>query len=713
VYVIRRIAAEERGAVVAWVVLWVPLLIVIATFVIDVGNWWTHRRHLQNQVDAGALAAGAAYSLPACQTDSALQDDISDEAMSYSGTTRRIAAGNSPTTRNPQVSNSANVFVTINSTSYWDGPSAGVAPDYSDGGGPCYTHTNDIKGFWTDVKATERNLPWLIPFAGSIVPRIQARARVAVKKAIIFTNALPLAVPDVNPTGVWGQFVDECAGSNLGAKFPLTRPDPNQQDLWGGSTLAPVTLPAPSGTCGANGKVGIRIIMSGGQNQNCGQALVECYDSGSANGLFMTRVWDPPAGAAADPGAWTAGNPTTTFLPYIKDVELDYPATPACSGYFTYVNCTATVAVTMEKGIGPNSFNVGTFNVLEVAYPGGTANLTDPDGDSTYTANVPFTTAGPYPITVDYHWQLRQNGVTWRGIACASGGSNNCEVPSNGTNSFGVVHRGFRASGARSGPISQLEVRRSNTTLLENAQSGFTDTLSVALRVSGTLVPHYRQTCPTNTPNCDPLVNLRVTDGSQTQALDCDDTIPNLRDEIAQGCHRLYKINDGSDPNWNPCPQPTSFNRAEPWGCVATQTGATIGQFADGMNTRLGNQSSCVNDNNWRFIDQPDNDLNPLKNQNDPRAIKLYLVPFGAFSGSGNQNYPVTNVGLFYVTGYGGQGSNQDPCRLNPYHGDPASPGDMLGHFFKRVGINDDELIPIDEACIANSITPCVAVLVD
>ena len=119
---ISRLRHEERGAVVAWVVLWIPLLIVIATFVIDVGNWWTHKRHLQNQVDAGALAAGAGYLLPDCQTSSALQDKMADEALSYSGTTRRIAAGNSPTTRNPQLSNSANVFVTINSPTYWDGP---------------------------------------------------------------------------------------------------------------------------------------------------------------------------------------------------------------------------------------------------------------------------------------------------------------------------------------------------------------------------------------------------------------------------------------------------------------------------------------------------------------------------------------------------------------------------------------------------------------
>jgi hypothetical protein len=700
---IRRLAAEERGAVVAWVVLWVPLLIVVATFVIDVGNWWTHRRHLQNQVDAGALAAGASYVLPTCQSNSTVQDTISDEAMSYSGTTRRISPGNSPTTRNSQLSNSSNVFVTINSTSYWDGPSSGPAPDYSDGGGPCFTHTTDIKGLWTDVKATERNLPWLIPFAGSLVPRIQARARVAVKKADIFGGNLPLAIPDVNPTRVRAQLVDECTGNVLGT-IDRTRTDPAQQDLWTGTSPSAVTFPGPSGSCtgpnARNGRVSVRAILAGGTNINCGQSLVECYD-----GLFNTRVYSTPAAPQNDPGAWAApSDPVTTFLPYVTTVDLD--SNPLCFGYFTSTNCSATVTVTVVRGANANSFSVGEFDRMRVAYPGGTVDLTD-GGGGVFSGSVPLSTGGPYPLSLTYHWQLRQAGPTWRGLTCKGSGSNPCEV----TGDFGTIHRAFRAGPTVSGPVNQIELHASSSpfALLENVSPGYTDNVSVMMRLSGTLLPQ-------SNPN-DPVVDLRVVgSGPSTQALDCDPNFNNLRDDFAYGCTPKFKLNDGTSAAWNPCPTNWSgsagYTVAQPWQCVHTQSGVTMGQFVDGMNIRLGNTSGCTHDNNWQYVGSSD-PRNPQTNNTDPRAVNLFLVPYGAFSVSSIQDYPVVNVGLFYVTGYTGQGSNQDPCRPPFGNDDTTNSGDIVGHFFKRVGINDPDLVPTDEACAPNSVTPCVAVLVD
>ena len=38
------------------VVLWMPVLADLLTFVVDVGNWFVHKRHLQMQADAGAFA---------------------------------------------------------------------------------------------------------------------------------------------------------------------------------------------------------------------------------------------------------------------------------------------------------------------------------------------------------------------------------------------------------------------------------------------------------------------------------------------------------------------------------------------------------------------------------------------------------------------------------------------------------------------------------
>ena len=51
----------ERGAALVIVVVWLPVLLLVLMFVVDVGNWFVHKRHLQMQADAAALAGGAHF----------------------------------------------------------------------------------------------------------------------------------------------------------------------------------------------------------------------------------------------------------------------------------------------------------------------------------------------------------------------------------------------------------------------------------------------------------------------------------------------------------------------------------------------------------------------------------------------------------------------------------------------------------------------------
>ena len=50
--------------IVATWLLGVPVLIVVLILVVDVGNWFVHKRHLQMQADAGALAGGGVFTFP-------------------------------------------------------------------------------------------------------------------------------------------------------------------------------------------------------------------------------------------------------------------------------------------------------------------------------------------------------------------------------------------------------------------------------------------------------------------------------------------------------------------------------------------------------------------------------------------------------------------------------------------------------------------------
>src|SRR5215210_471026 len=98
----------ERGAVIVMVALWLPVLLIVMTFVVDVSNWFVHKRHLQMQADAGALAAAQEYRFP-CSDSPILQ-----KAAEYSGDTYNAQIGGTPPSR---------VHRLINSKTFYNQPS--------------------------------------------------------------------------------------------------------------------------------------------------------------------------------------------------------------------------------------------------------------------------------------------------------------------------------------------------------------------------------------------------------------------------------------------------------------------------------------------------------------------------------------------------------------------------------------------------------------
>src|SRR2546426_1046069 len=55
---------EERGGILIIVAVGLFALIFLAALVIDVGNWKEHKRHLQLQADAAALAGAGSLAVP-------------------------------------------------------------------------------------------------------------------------------------------------------------------------------------------------------------------------------------------------------------------------------------------------------------------------------------------------------------------------------------------------------------------------------------------------------------------------------------------------------------------------------------------------------------------------------------------------------------------------------------------------------------------------
>src|SRR5579862_9823116 len=83
--------ADEGGAALAMVVIWLPVLLLFMVFVIDVGNWFVHQRHLQLQADAAAFAGGDNFQ--ACFGGGAGDSAIFGAASTYAGTNGTFGGG--------------------------------------------------------------------------------------------------------------------------------------------------------------------------------------------------------------------------------------------------------------------------------------------------------------------------------------------------------------------------------------------------------------------------------------------------------------------------------------------------------------------------------------------------------------------------------------------------------------------------------------------
>ena len=52
-----RARSDERGQVIVLAAVMIPVFLLLTALVVDVGNWYTHKRQLQNRADAAAFAA--------------------------------------------------------------------------------------------------------------------------------------------------------------------------------------------------------------------------------------------------------------------------------------------------------------------------------------------------------------------------------------------------------------------------------------------------------------------------------------------------------------------------------------------------------------------------------------------------------------------------------------------------------------------------------
>jgi hypothetical protein len=641
---IRRGHAGEQGAVLVMVALWLPLLLVFMTFVVDVGNWFVHKRHLQIQADSAALAAAQDFKFPC------VDKPITDKAAEYSGGAYNAQIGGTPASR---------VHLVLNAKTFYNQPTSPAADD-TVVGLPCAAGA-------IDVKLTETDLPWYFkPVAGllsgsPLVPFINAQARISIKQIDTTAGALPVGVPDVNPKSARVWFVDEDLAASdpkkVLATAPLTKFGTSGGLAVWDNAATPVPVKFDTGTV----NVGVVVALGGLGSTACGQVLVTCYDAAAP----VTPSGIPTTGVVHVRGYSKAGSGAQPNDPILRDVTL-VPGTCA-DPYFSSAtsDCTYGVSAVVDFGTGNPLTTVGA----KVTVGGAKVALTySPTSGRWNSPTTLALAAGSGPVAITMDWE--ETTGTWNGNGCKTGNGNKC------TKSFGTVHRAFSVTEPRSGPIKVAQVSENGTPTnsverCSSVQTSCTHNMVVRLGVSGSL--------GNASSVSDPIVALRVVGGSQNQSLDCDPALPKLKDELAGGCAPTYGRNSGTA-----CPGSagTLWATAQPWPCVAVQTGAATNQVPAGMNQRiLGAEKpgTCTAPNRWSTF--------PNLAAHDPRIIQVFLTPFGSFSGSGGTTVPVTDFASFYVTGWTGQGQGfNNPCEGN---GDDPVPnndaGYIVGHFIKYI----------------------------
>jgi hypothetical protein len=659
-----------------------PMCILFSGFVLDVANWFEHKRHLQTQADAAALAGAASFL--ACPDN----QPILDKTEEYGGGTW-----------NPQVGETQDsVHMEVNSKTFYN------QPDWED---PTVKDDPPCEAGMVDVKLTETDLPWWFDITQD-VPFINAHARVEFHEADTISGATPFGVPDVKPLTARVTFIDEdthlpltdTAGND--ATHLLTRRSyANGVAAWdnlGPGEAVDVTLPA-----GGPSKIGVRVALSGSTSTTCTDPLVECYDLESQNGILFARAWTNDTATSTAPKARHVG---LTGAP---------PVTNGCSDpYFVEVpagGCNVGVVAQIDfGGPVPNGTSVdATVANKKYSMQLDTKGTPEPADDVwVSTQFIPIDPAGP-PVPIGLEWKTGRDG-----------------------GSLGTQLQRTFAAGARSGPIKTASLWADGApgvSSLEQCSVTHTDctySLALSLGIQGSFEDIYGDL----TSSASPPVTLRFaggTSGSVNQALDCDpwredNADPDLKlpngtrsfiGEIALGCRPSYTINQGTTcpgaPNALWGSSTSTDDQGGAWPCVAVETGDRVSQVGTGLNLRIlrdKNPTECTAPNNWQTAKNL-----PPEDQSDPRIIHLFITQFGIFDSiSGQHTVPVTNFATFYVTGWKGQGGHPNPCQNPPApmpKDDPvAEAGTAVGHWMKYRGSLGDS--HGTRPCDPDSPTPCV-----
>jgi len=632
---------NEHGGVAVVAAIFIGAFALLVSGALHVGNWYTHRRHLQLQTDAAVFAAGQRFALCASAARDTARAEMETVADKFGG----FAAD----AFNQQVGTgtgySGAVSRVYNSTPYPVGSSHPGDPDTIPTD-PC------AEPQMFDVKAMEATMPRLFSFLP--LGEVNAHSRIELKAINEMRGLLPLAVPDVRPTRVFAQLINS-AGTQIDEVELFRGASMANAQTWE-SNARSFSIPVDDVT--------VRIKLVGSNRDpatlTCGVLFTECYDT------VHIRGWDDAAATPRAEDVWILAG---TCLP---------------DAYHADDDCSAGLQADID--LGAANPVTATTRVWATVDGRGSYELTP---ETTGTGVIRWTVTGGLPFT-----DGPRNYVIGLGY--------NTGAPGARDTSLGSVHTGVVST---PGPVKLVQVVDGGGSGANSFAEGTADFV-IRIQTLGALL--------LSQPS-DPPIYLRLFNdsgsASQNQTLDCDRDAANLAEELELGCQPYFIKNPSlTCPGGNAGDLWTIwYDNGLPLPCVLIQTGASGGQISRGLNMRIygvanpGGGACSSNPVNWIRNVGFDGDAHP----DDKRALPLIVTALGAFQGRGGDQVPVIDFGYFYVTGYRG-----DPCQGVDPNQDPVPSNRgayIRGHFVKFFPL--DDVVPSDELCKFDSITPCVGVL--
>jgi Flp pilus assembly protein TadG len=699
------VSLGESGAVAVLVALILPVAILFLSFVVDLGNAFYHHRHLQVEADAAALAGASQFN------SSCSDANIVGRALEYAGVPQSLVRSNTNWTGgvttysdpgapfNSQIGGtpSANIYGAINSANYL--PTGNTAPldTTTFSGSPCADSM-------LDVKMTETNLPWYFQAGGLNYINVHARA----SWVVAGSGDLPLAVDENAPQKVTAYFVNESAYTNAnGQSVPAgtilaqtnlidthstVSSGPYAGDDTWSSAVNPITLPVPTKD------VGVILALSGNPTDTtCGDQLVSCYNQNSGTGgddlLDIQGYSTSGAGSLSTPivrQVALAGSSDGSGCSSASGLDGYYSVSAATTG-----TCDVDVHATIDLGSNPNPTGAMVqASIGNKQYP-----LSFDSTNQWWTGTVPVALgSGPNPIDL---WVCNGNPC-----------NKNTAVILRHVQATFAANDVSGTSSTNSGTIDELVVSK------EDSQGNLAPANSL---------PMCTTSCPTvvvtadiggslhdATSVNDPVFALNFSNNntsSQTGAIECPpgtSSAFNLGATLLAGCPGTYNVNYSSQTNTFSDPNCTNTNPIQgntpppPADCVQAKNGVAQGQIGQNLYCRFVGDyyggTGCVTasdpsgsavgtwycDNKWSGFD-PTGNYDGLP-AGDSRIVKLFVVPYDSFVGSGANGriVPILDIAYFYVIGWNVPGQSADPC-ANDFIGANAPPSGGNGNNGARI----------------------------